>query len=156
MSIIDVYKHQIEVIEACGRWPELRRYLLIPQLISTRELERFRNQLNSQARWKSFVNRPIQLYESKRSLFRLSNGCIEILIQTEPRDEELRELSWSQQQIVLLLEARDAIAPQLQALLKRVGDLIAVLLTRVIGRSIGLIGRGIAQGMGKTISRGTY
>ena len=72
---------------------------------------------------------------------------------TEPRDAELRQLGWWQQQVALLLEARDALAPQLQAVIKRVGDLMVILLTQVVGRSIGLIGRGIAQGMGRSLGR---
>ncbi len=145
-----------EVLGACGEWQELRRYLLKEQLLSTRELERIRNQLNSQTRWDNLIERPIHLYESKRMFFHLKGGSIETLFQTDPRDDELRKLGWLQQQVVLLLEARDAIAPQLQTLLKRIGDLMVVLLTKVIGRSIGLIGRGIAQGMGRNIGRGTY
>ena len=38
-----------------GEWPELRRYLLNEPLISTRELERLRNQLNTQLRWDAWV-----------------------------------------------------------------------------------------------------
>jgi len=37
---------------------------------------------------------------------------------------------------------------------KRIGDLMAVVLTQVVGRAIGLIGRGIAQGMGRSFGRG--
>ncbi|MGB4533820.1 MAG: DUF3685 domain-containing protein, partial [Synechococcus sp.] len=51
------------------------------------------------------------------------------------------------------LEARDALAPQVQLLVRRVGDLLAVVLTQVIGRAIGLVGRGIAQGMGRSFNR---
>ncbi len=142
-----------EVIEACGDWPELRRYLLISDLISTRELERLRNQLNSQNRWKYLIQRPIQLYESKRLFYQLRNGNIEPLLITEPRDEELSKLGWWQQQVALLVEIRDAMAPQLQSLIRKLGDLMVILLTQVIGRAIGLIGRGIAQGMGRTLSR---
>ncbi len=142
-----------EVIEVCGVWPELRRYLLEPHLISTRELERLRNQLNTQNRWQNFIERPIQLYESKRLLYTLKNGHIEPVLITEPRDEELRQLGWWQQQVALLVEARDALAPQLQALVKRIGDLMVVILTQMIGRAIGLIGKGIAQGMGRSLGR---
>jgi hypothetical protein len=53
-----------------------------------------------------------------------------------------------------MLETRDALAPQLQALLKALGDLFVVVLTRVLGRAIGLVGRGIAQGMGRSLGRG--
>ena len=141
------------MISACGEWPELRGYFLNPELVSTRELERLRNQLNSQNRWQNLIKRPIQLYESKRLFYNLNNGRIEQLLVTEPRDKELRQLDWWQQQVALLVEARDAISPQLQSLVKKVGDLMVVLLTQVIGRAIGLIGRGIAQGMGRSLRR---
>ena len=143
-----------ELLGICGEWPELRRYLLQQDLISTRELERLRNQLNSQSRWQDWIERPIRLYESRRLLFSLKTGRIEPLLLTEPRDEELRRLRWWQQQVALIVEARDAIAPQVQALVKRLGDLMVVLLTQVVGRAIGLIGRGIAQGMGRSLGRG--
>jgi hypothetical protein len=40
-----------------------------------------------------------------------------------------------------------------QGLLRGLGDLVVVLLTRVLGRAIGLVGRGIAQGMGRGIAK---
>ncbi len=143
-----------EVLALCADWPELRRYLLRPELLSTRNLERLRNQLNAQQRWSSWVQRPVQLYESRRQLFQLADGAIRIADLTEPRDPELRRLGWPQQLVTLALEARDALAPQLQSLVKGIGDLLVVLLTQVIGRAIGLVGRGIAQGMGRSLHRG--
>jgi hypothetical protein len=65
----------------------------------------------------------------------------------------LRQLGWPQQVVTLALEARDALAPQLQSLVRTVGDLVVVVLTQVIGRAIGLVGRGIAQGMGRSLNR---
>ena len=143
-----------ELLEACGDWPELRRYLLGDRLLATRELDRLRNQLNTQLRWSEWIERPIQLYESHRTLFQLRDGRIEPLVLTEPRDQELNSLGWWQRQVALLLETRDALAPQLQSLLRRLGDLAVVLLTQVLGRAIGLVGRGIAQGMGRSLGRG--
>ena len=142
-----------ELISACSDWPELREYLLKPKFFSTRELERLRNQLNSQRRWQYMIERPIQLYESKRQLFKLSNGKIEICLVSEARDKDLKQLGWWQKQVTLLVEARDALAPQLQAMLKYFGDLMVIVLTNILGRAIGLVGKGIAQGMGRTISR---
>ena len=142
-----------ELLGVCGDWPELRRYLLDQRLISTRELERLRNQLNTQSRWQTWIQRPIRLYESQRLLYQLNSGTIAPLLLTEPRDDELRRLGWWQQQVALLLEARDALAPQVQLLVRRVGNLLAVVLTQVIGRAIGLVGRGIAQGMGRSFNR---
>ena len=143
-----------ELLDACGTWPELRRYLLGERYLATRELERLRNQLNTQWRWEAWIERPVQLYESRRVLFQLRQGRIEPLQLTEPRDQELNQLGWWQRQVALLLETRDALAPQVQALVQRIGDLAVVLLTQVVGRAIGLIGRGIAQGMGRSLGRG--
>ena len=142
-----------EVLAACAEWPELRRYLLRPDLLSTRNLERLRNQLNAQQRWNSWVRRPVALYESRRELFRLEAGTIARADLTEPRDRELRQLGWPQQVVTLALEARDALAPQLQSLVRTLGDLVVVVLTQVVGRAIGLVGRGIAQGMGRSLNR---
>jgi hypothetical protein len=143
-----------DILSSCSNWPELRRYLLRDDLLATRNLERLRNQLNAQQRWDSLFERPVQLYQSQRMLFRLQAGAITPLLLTEPRDGELRDLSWSQQLITLALEARDALSPQLQKLIRQCGDLLVVVLTQVIGRAIGLVGRGILQGMGRTVGRG--
>ena len=142
-----------EVLACCGDWPELRRYLLIQELVATRSLERLRNQLNARQRWSAWFERPIQLYESRRLLYRLEGGAIQPLLLTEPRDQELRQLGWLQQGVTLALETRDALAPQLQSLLRQLGDLFVVVLTQVVGRAIGLVGRGILQGMGRGVSR---
>ena len=142
-----------EVLSACADWPELRRYLLRPDLLSTRNLERLRNHLNAQQRWSSWVVRPIQIYESRRPLYQLQAGAIACVDLSEPRDRELRQLGPLQQLVTLLLETRDALAPQLHALARGLGDLLVVLLTQVVGRAIGLVGRGILQGMGRGVSR---
>ena len=70
------------------------------------------------------------------------------------RPDELKKLDWAQRQIAFTIELRDALAPQVQAIIQHLGDLIVLILTKVVGRSIGLIGRGIAQGMGRNLSKG--
>jgi hypothetical protein len=142
-----------DVLACCGSWAELRRYLLRPELLSTRNLERLRNQLNAQQRWLSWVERPIALYESRRQLLCVEGTGIASVQLLEPRDGELRRLAGLQQLVTLALETRDAVAPQLRALLKGIGDLVVVLLTQVVGRAIGLVGRGILQGMGRSLNR---
>ncbi len=143
-----------EVLACCSGWPELRRYLLRPELLATRNLERLRNQLNAQARWSEWFERPVELYESRRTLLCLKAGQVQPVTLTEPRDAELRQLGWLPQMVTLALETRDAIGPQLQRLVKGLGDLVVVLLTQVIGRAIGLVGRGVLQGMGRSLGKG--
>ena len=142
-----------EVLGCCAAWPELRRYLLQPELLSTRNLERLRNQLNAQQRWSNWLKRPIAIYESRRELLCLDAKGIRRQSLTEPRDQDLRLLSWDQQLVTLALETRDALAPQVQSLMRGLGSLVVVLLTQVIGRAIGLVGRGIVQGMGRGLQR---
>ena len=138
-----------DVLAAAAAWPELRRYLLLPDLLSTRNLERLRNQLNTQQRWQTWWERPRALYESRRVLLTLGDGGVSSVNLVEPRDDELRQLGWAQQLITLSLETRDALAPQVQGLVRGLGNLLVVLLTQVLGRAIGLVGRGILQGMGR-------
>mgnify|MGYP006276457167 FL=1 len=143
-----------EVLGCCAAWPELRRYLLVEELLSTRNLERLRNQLNAQQRWSSWMERPVLIYESKRQLLTLGGNGIAITQLTEPRDSELKQLSWGQQLVTLALETRDALGPQLQSLIQAIGRLVVLVLTRIVGRAIGLIGRGILQGLGRAVQRG--
>jgi hypothetical protein len=144
-----------ELLEACSNWPELRRTMLPIQLLPTRELDRLRNRLNSIERWQNNFIKPIAIYESKRMIYSIKAGriCSEVII--EPRDNELKSLSWWQQAITVILEARDALAPQLEILINRLGSFMVLLLTRVLGRAIGLVGRGIIQGLGKGIQNST-
>lgn len=143
-----------EVLACCSNWPELRRYLLQPDLLATRNLERLRNQLNAQERWSAWFERPVEIYESRRRLLCLAAGRIQPVTLLEPRDAELRQLGWLQQMVTLALETRDAVGPQLRRLVKGLGDLVVVLLTQVIGRAIGLVGRGVMQGMGRSFGKG--
>ncbi len=143
-----------EVLACCSSWPELRRYLLRPELLATRNLERLRNQLNAQARWSGWFERPVELYESRRTLLCLAGGEIQPLTLTEPRDGELRQLGWLPQLVTLALETRDAVGPQLRRVIRGFGDLVVVILTQVIGRAIGLVGRGVLQGMGRSLGKG--
>ena len=112
-----------------------------------------RDRINTKTQIQSIFKKPVRLYESKRMLYIIKNGNIYENIITESRDDELRELGWLQSQITLIIETRDALAPQIKSIVQYIGDLIVLILTKVIGRSIGLIGKGIAQGMGKSIGR---
>lgn len=143
-----------QVLGCSSAWPELRRYMLVSELLATRNLERLRNQLNAQQRWSTWLERPMAIYESRRSLFTIGDEGIGTRVLTEPRDQDLAQLSAIQQLVTLALESRDALAPQLQGLIRALGQLVVIVLTKVIGRAIGLVGRGIVQGMGRGLQQG--
>lgn len=68
-----------------------------------------------------------------------------------PRNDELATLSGIPFLVTLVLEARDAIAPRVRAAVSFLGRGVVYVLTEVIGRGIGLVGRGIVKGIGNAL-----
>ncbi|MBD2388793.1 DUF3685 domain-containing protein [Cylindrospermum sp. FACHB-282] len=118
------------------------------RLISTREIERFRNNLSWKYRLRNYVTEAQAIFESRYDLFVLAPRGIAKISIYAPRNHELAQLSNIPLVVTLLLEFRDAIAPRLQSILAFLGSGIVFMLTQVIGRGLGLIGRGILQGIG--------
>jgi DNA-binding NarL/FixJ family response regulator len=118
------------------------------QLISTREIERFRNNLSWKYTLNNLIKEPKAIFESRYELFVIAPRGIAKTSVYASRSQELVRLSNIPLFITLLLEFRDAIAPRLQSLLAFLGSGIVFVLTQVIGRGLGLIGRGILQGIG--------
>lgn len=116
--------------------------------ISTRQIERFRNDLSWKYRINQYINQPKAIFESIYELFVLAPRGIAKTAIYAPRSQELAQLSGIPLLVTLILEFRDAIAPRLQSLLSISGRGIIFILTQIIGRGLGLIGRGILQGVG--------
>ncbi|MEA5601357.1 DUF3685 domain-containing protein [Nostoc sp. UHCC 0252] len=118
------------------------------QFISTREIERFRNDLSWKYRLKNYINEPKAVFESRYDLLVIAPRGIASTSIYAPRNQELVKLSNIPLVVTLFLEFSDAIAPRLKSLLSFVGSGIVFVLTQIIGRGLGLIGRGILQGIG--------
>ncbi len=121
------------------------------RLLSSREIERFRNYLSWKYRVERLIKAPTAIFESQFRLFGLSDEGITQVSIYAPRNDELAQLSGIPFVVVLALETRDAIAPRLRAALSFFGKGIVYVLTEVIGRSIGLVGRGIIKGIGNAL-----
>jgi len=127
---------------------EVKQSFYDRRLISTREVERFRNNLSWKYRLENYTGEPQKIFESRYELFVLvSRGIAKISVYA-PRSQELKKLSGIPLLLTLVLELRDAIAPRLRAAIAFIGNGFVYVLTQVIGRAIGLIGRGILQGLG--------
>ncbi|MDX2231467.1 MAG: DUF3685 domain-containing protein [Leptolyngbyaceae cyanobacterium bins.349] len=121
------------------------------RLLSTREIERFRNNLSWKYRVQRYFKEPTAIFESRYSLFGLGElGIVNTSIYS-PRSQELDELAGLGLAVTVVLEARDAIAPRLRSAISFVGSGVVYVLTEVIGRGIGLIGRGIIKGVGNVM-----
>jgi DNA-binding NarL/FixJ family response regulator len=118
------------------------------RLMSVREVERFRNSLSWKYRLEQSINEPKAIFESRYPLLIFYNRGIYQTSIYSPRNQELELLAGIPFVVTLVLETRDAIAPRLQSALSFFGNGIVYLLTEVIGRSLGLIGRGILKGIG--------
>ena len=121
------------------------------RLISTREIERFRNNLSWRYRLRTYIYEPAEIFESRYVLLVLNGRGIKKVSIYAPRNQELEKLSSVQQTVTLLLETRDAIAPRLRSVVAFVGKGVVYVLTQVIGRGIGLVGRGVIQGIGNSL-----
>ena len=118
------------------------------RLLSTRDIERFRNDLSWRYRVNRYVTEPIAIFESQHRLFVFTPLGIRPVLIYAPRRNELEQLAGVQLAVTLALETRDAISPRLKAAIGFIGSGVVYLLTDVIGRGLGLIGRGIVKGIG--------
>jgi DNA-binding NarL/FixJ family response regulator len=118
------------------------------RLLSSREVERFRNDLSWKYRVERYFNEPKDIFESQYRLFTFTGRGIQRTTIYTPRNQELAELSGIPLVVTVALETRDAIAPRVRSTVAFVGNGVIYVLTNVIGRGIGLIGRGILEGIG--------
>jgi hypothetical protein len=126
----------------------LKKTLYQRRMITSRDIERFRNDLSWRYRWDGLINEPRAIFESQYRLLGFTERGIQTQTIYAPRREELERLSGLQRAVTLVVETRDAIAPRFRSAVSLVGSGIVYVLTDVIGRGIGLIGRGILRGVG--------
>jgi len=141
-----------DIFNYCSGWPELRNLFINPKLQATRSFERFRNNINNYDRWHSNFYMPVYLYESKREYIDIVDNNFIRYFKNENREKDIDKLTWFQKQITLLVEIRDAISPQLEVAIKYIGNIFVTILTKIVGKAIGLIGKGILQGLGRSKS----
>ncbi|MFN3925884.1 MAG: DUF3685 domain-containing protein [Pseudanabaenaceae cyanobacterium] len=126
----------------------IKRQFYHQHLLATREIERFRNNLSWKYRRWQYFDHPCAIFESRYRLLCLTEMGIRYRDIYAPRTAELEHLQGIPYLVTLFLELQDAIAPRLQALAAWLGSGIVYILTNIIGRGIGLIGKGVLQGIG--------
>ncbi|MEO1210882.1 MAG: DUF3685 domain-containing protein [Cyanobacteria bacterium J06638_20] len=126
------------------------------RLMSTREVERFRNDLSWHYRMRRYFGTPRDIFESRHQLLTFQPHGIQVRSIYAPRRDELEDLTGVPYAVTLVLETRDAIAPRLRSSFSVVGSALVYVLTEVLGRSIGLIGRGIIKGVGNVWQETRY
>ncbi len=120
---------------------------------SDREIARFRNQLSWKYRQETYFDRPQSIFESRHRLYVLDVGRIRNMYVYAPRKAELEQLTGIPWLSTIIIEIRDAIAPLVRKFIALAGSGVVFVLTQVIGKGLGLIGKGIIQGIGSTINK---
>ena len=118
---------------------------------NSRKIARFRNEVVWRYRQVKYWNEPKNIFESCYQLFVLRGGRVRLLSINAPRDRELYQLQGLPWLTTIALELRDAVAPRLRSLFAFAGSAVVFALTQVIGRGIGLIVKGIIQGVNTTL-----
>jgi len=150
--ILEVANGVMQVIlNQFGEQEVVKTSLYQNQYRSSREIARFRNELSWQYRQLYYIQEPKAIFESRYDLFVLRGNRIQTKSIYAPRKEDLNQLQGIRFLMTIALELRDAIAPRVRAIFGVLGEAAVYLLTQVIGRGIGLIGRGILQGIGKSV-----
>ena len=111
-------------------------------------LFRSRNELSWRYRIDRYIGEPQAIFESKYRLFMFTVYGIDRITIYAPRPQELAQLAGIPLVVTLALETRDALSPRLKMATTFMGSSIVYLLTEIIGRGIGLIGRGVIKGVG--------
>ena len=134
---------------------EIKLNFLDKHWLSTREIERFRNDLSWKYRRENLWVEPKAIFESRYWLYILEDRGIKKIQIYSPRRQELVGLKGPRLWVTLLLETRDAISPRIKAILLSLGDSARYLLIQ-LGKGIGLIGRGILQGIGSSFQESRF
>ena len=133
---------------------EIKHEFFDRRWLSNRSILKFRNNLSWKYRVEKYITEPTAIFESRYWLFIFDERGIRKVAIYAPRTEELAQLSGIPLVVTYVLESRDAIAPRLRSAVSFLGSGVVYLLTQVIGRGLGLIGRGILQGIGSSLPEG--
>jgi DNA-binding NarL/FixJ family response regulator len=128
----------------------IKQNLYDRRLMSSRDIERFRNDLSWRYRLMTYFVEPQAIFESRYLMFTFRGRGIRQLSIYAPRTAELETLDGIPFVVTLALEARDALAPRVRSVIGFLGSSVVYVLTEVIGRGIGLIGRGVLKGVGSS------
>jgi Protein of unknown function (DUF3685) len=132
-----------------GEVEAVKKQFYRPQMLATRDIARFRNHLSWQYYWERQYRRPTAIFESRYQLLICRESAIQYRSIYAPRRQELSQLSGIPWLVTMALEFRDAVTPFATAATTLIGNGVVYVLTEIVGRGLGLVGKGILQGIGQ-------
>ena len=128
---------------------EVRKCLYRANFLSLRNVERFRNNLNWQCRIKYFIKKPADLYNNQQGIWVIRTTGIYYRMIYANRSNDLMNLEHFSLLTLFTIETKDFLVSRVDEFLYFFGNSIRYILTSVIGQVIGLIWRGIIEGLKK-------
>lgn len=123
---------------------------------SSRDIAQFRNRLSWKYRVDKYLEDPKNIFEDQYLVYYFENRGIKTTYIKANRKKELKQLQGFRWLVTIAIEARDTISPGVKTLIDSLGKSVVYLLTEVIGKAIGLIGKGFIQGIGNTLQETRY
>ncbi|BAQ65460.1 DUF3685 domain-containing protein [Geminocystis sp. NIES-3709] len=118
---------------------------------SSRKVAMFRNNLVWQYRQEKYWQNPQNIFDDRYEMLKLGYQGIESCIITHPRYQELNNIKGLPWFVTILIELRDSLSKGIKSLENTLGKALIYVLTEIIGKGIGLIGKGVLQGIGNKI-----
>lgn len=128
----------------------------IYQVKSSREIAKFRNRISGRYRREKYWEEPNNIFEDRFLVYYLDGKGIRKSYIDGDRQKELKQLKGWRWVVTMAIETRDALAPGLKAVVDWTGRGVVYILTEIIGKGFGLIGKGIIQGVGNTLEEIRY
>lgn len=119
------------------------------KFLSLRNFERYKNNLVWQLNIKNYLQRPSDIYNNRYRIYILRTTGIYDRIIYANRSNQLIKLSKLPLLTVTTIELRDFLVSRLDEAIYRLSNGLRFTLTSVLGRVIGLIWRGIIEGLKK-------
>jgi CheY-like chemotaxis protein len=129
----------------------IRYHLYEQEWKSSRKIAMFRNNLTWRYRREKYWGIPKNIFEDEYKVLKFDYQGITRGTISHPRIQELEQLKGLPWAVTMMIEFRDGIAKGVKAVGDIIGKTLVYILTEVLGRGIGLIGRGILQGIGNRI-----
>ena len=128
---------------------EVRKNFYRSNFLSLRNVERFRNNLSWQTRIKKFIKRPSDIYNSQQGIWIIRTTGIYYRIIYANRAGELNSLKRFSLATLISIELKDFVISRVDELIYFFGNTVRYTLTSVVGQVIGLVWRGIIDGLKK-------
>jgi hypothetical protein len=119
------------------------------KFLSLRNFERYKNNLVWQLNIKNYLQRPSDIYNNRSRIYILRTTGIYDRIIYANRSNQLTNLNKLPLLMVTVIELRDFLVSRLDEAIYRLSNGLRFTLTSVLGRVIGLIWRGIIEGLKK-------